>query len=142
MHRSDARALIHIAAWFPAPRWARNEMISEQRKGGPARSRLRFCMCVTGMEVTMGDLGDDPRRSKHFRDGRRCAEELGVTLVYDGKRAVIIAGGAKLLGIGRNQAYEAARKGEIPAIRIGARLLVLRSALDRLLKEGGEPTAS
>ncbi len=33
----------------------------------------------------MGDLGDDPRKSKHFWDGRRCAEELGVTLVYEGK---------------------------------------------------------
>ena len=32
---------------------------------------------------------------------------------------------ARLLGIGRNQAYEAVRRGEIPAIRIGKRWLVL-----------------
>ncbi len=43
---------------------------------------------------------------------------------------------AKQLGIGRNAAYEAARKGEIPVIRIGKRLLVPRVALERLLTNG------
>jgi excisionase family DNA binding protein len=37
------------------------------------------------------------------------------------------------LGIGRNQAYEAAHRGEIPSIRIGKRILVPVAALDRLL---------
>jgi excisionase family DNA binding protein len=41
---------------------------------------------------------------------------------------------AKLLGVGRNQAYEAARRGEIPSIRIGKRVLVPKAALDRLLR--------
>jgi excisionase family DNA binding protein len=40
---------------------------------------------------------------------------------------------AKELGIGRNQAYAAARRGEIPTIRIGKRILVLREPLRRLL---------
>ena len=40
---------------------------------------------------------------------------------------------AKLLGIGRNQAYEAARRGEIPSIRIGKRLVVPLVALERML---------
>ena len=40
---------------------------------------------------------------------------------------------AKLLGIGRNQAYEAARRGEIPTIRIGNRLLVPVAALELML---------
>ncbi len=31
---------------------------------------------------------------------------------------------AEVLGIGRNQAYEAARRGDIPVIRIGKRYLV------------------
>ena len=44
---------------------------------------------------------------------------------------------AKELGIGRNQTYEAARRGEIPAIRIGKRWLVLREPLKRML-EGGK----
>lgn len=42
---------------------------------------------------------------------------------------------ARLLGIGRNTAYEAARRGEIPTVRIGKRLLVPVSALDRLLDD-------
>lgn len=40
---------------------------------------------------------------------------------------------AKLLRIGRNSAYEAARRGELPVVRIGRRLLVPRVALERLL---------
>jgi excisionase family DNA binding protein len=44
-----------------------------------------------------------------------------------------IVDAAKRLGIGRNQAYEAAHRGEIPVIKIGARLLVPTLALDRML---------
>ena len=39
----------------------------------------------------------------------------------------------QLLGISRNSAYEAARRGEIPTIRVGRRILVPRSRLDELL---------
>ena len=42
---------------------------------------------------------------------------------------------AKILRIGRNSAYEAARKGQIPTIKIGKRLLVPRKALERILAE-------
>ena len=42
---------------------------------------------------------------------------------------------AEMLNIGRNQAYEAARRGEIPTIRIGKRILVPRAAFDRMLSE-------
>ena len=40
---------------------------------------------------------------------------------------------AKLLGISRNAAYEAVRRGEIPSIRLGARIVIPRAALERLL---------
>jgi excisionase family DNA binding protein len=40
---------------------------------------------------------------------------------------------ARLLGISRNSAYEAARRGEIPTIRLGRRILVPVSRLDDLL---------
>lgn len=46
---------------------------------------------------------------------------------------------AKLLGIGRNLAYERVKTGEIPVIRVGRRLLVPRKALDRLL-DGAQPS--
>ncbi len=42
---------------------------------------------------------------------------------------------ARALGIGRGLAYEAVRRGEIPTVRIGRRLLVPRPALDRLLED-------
>jgi excisionase family DNA binding protein len=46
---------------------------------------------------------------------------------------------AQLMRIGRNSAYEAARRGEIPTIRIGRRLLVPRAALERMLERAGIP---
>jgi len=52
-------------------------------------------------------------------------------LTYD----VVEAG--RLLGLGRNASYEAAKAGQIPTIRIGRRLLVPKAALDRLLNEAG-----
>ncbi len=42
---------------------------------------------------------------------------------------------AERLGIGRNAAYEAIRRGELPALRIGKRIIVPRAALDRLLAD-------
>lgn len=39
----------------------------------------------------------------------------------------------RLLGIGRQSAYQAVRCGEIPAVRIGGRWLVLRAPLMRKL---------
>ena len=48
----------------------------------------------------------------------------------------------RLLGIGRSAAYEAARSGEIPVIRIGRRWLVSKIALDRMLSEAGQSMES
>jgi len=39
---------------------------------------------------------------------------------------------AKYMRISRNSAFEAVRKGELPAVRIGRRLLVSKQALLRL----------
>ena len=43
---------------------------------------------------------------------------------------------AKLLGIGRQLAYERVKTGEIPSLKFGRRLLVPRKALERLLEQG------
>jgi len=48
---------------------------------------------------------------------------------------------AEMLGISRTFAYEAVRRGELPAIRIGRRLLVPRAALARLLASDAPPQA-
>jgi excisionase family DNA binding protein len=47
---------------------------------------------------------------------------------------VTVEEAAELLGIGRNSAYEAIKRGELPAVRIGRRLVVPRQALLRMLE--------
>jgi excisionase family DNA binding protein len=49
---------------------------------------------------------------------------------------------AKRLNIGRNQAYEAARRGELPVIKIGRRWLIPTRALDSLLAGEARPHKS
>ena len=44
---------------------------------------------------------------------------------------------AALLGISRSSAYECVRRGEIPSVRFGRRIVVLRDVLDRLLRDAG-----
>ena len=47
-----------------------------------------------------------------------------------------------VLGLGRNAAYAAAARGEIPVIRIGSLLRVPMAALQRLLETAGQTGAS
>ena len=49
------------------------------------------------------------------------------------KRTYSVEEAAKFLGIGRSAAYQAVRTGEIPAIRIGRRLLIPILALEQML---------
>jgi excisionase family DNA binding protein len=53
------------------------------------------------------------------------------------RRVVTVNEAALMLRISRGAAYEAARRKEIPTIRIGRRLLVPLAALDRML--AGDP---
>jgi excisionase family DNA binding protein len=48
--------------------------------------------------------------------------------------AIDIPEAARRLGIGRNQAYEAAKAGELPTIPFGKRRVVPLVALERLLR--------
>ena len=43
---------------------------------------------------------------------------------------------AELLGISRNHAYGSVKRGELPAIRFGKRLLIPRAALEKMLEKG------
>jgi excisionase family DNA binding protein len=52
------------------------------------------------------------------------------------RRTLTITEASEALGVSRNKAYEAARSGEIPTIRIGKRLLVPVVALERMLQGG------
>ena len=56
------------------------------------------------------------------------------------RRTITIPEVAKVLGIGRAAAYEGARTGQIPTIRIGKRILVPVPALERKLEEASNDT--
>jgi excisionase family DNA binding protein len=43
---------------------------------------------------------------------------------------------ASLLRVGKGSVYESCRRGELPSVRIGRRLLIPKAALMRLLAEG------
>jgi excisionase family DNA binding protein len=48
-------------------------------------------------------------------------------------RTMSVVDAGKMLGLSRNGAYEAARRGDLPVIRIGGRVLVVKDALERML---------
>lgn len=61
-------------------------------------------------------------------DTKSGAEEPSVT-----RRTYHIEEIAKLFGIGRNQAYECAKRGDFPTIKLGKRLVAPKAAIDRML---------
>lgn len=68
------------------------------------------------------------------------ATGIGQKTRVEGRVTLTVEEATRELGIGRGLAYEAARRGELPTIRVGRRLLVPVDALDRLL--AGEGTAA
>jgi hypothetical protein len=53
----------------------------------------------------------------------------------DVKTMSVPAAGKLYYGLGRNGSYEAAKRGEIPVIKVGARLRVPVTAMERKLSE-------
>lgn len=65
---------------------------------------------------------------------------IGMNLSHLQDRATIsVSEAAALLGISRNSAYEAARTGQLPTLRLGRRLLVPVPALLRMLGSEEDP---
>ena len=58
-----------------------------------------------------------------------------MVIADDDKLVLTIEEAGKLLGLGRSGTYEAARRGDIPTLRIGSRILVPKVALLKLLEE-------
>jgi hypothetical protein len=50
--------------------------------------------------------------------------------------------GRKYFGLGKNGSYDAAKRGDIPTIKIGSRLFVPVIALERMLSEVGSEKAT
>lgn len=55
--------------------------------------------------------------------------------------AVSVTEAARLLGISRRSAYRAAASGDLPAVRIGGRIVIPRRRLLQLLEGTAEPKA-
>jgi excisionase family DNA binding protein len=53
------------------------------------------------------------------------------------RRSLTVPEAGAELGISKSAAYEAIKRGEIPSIRIGRRIIVPRVALDRLFEQPG-----
>lgn len=85
---------------------------------------LRAALSAAG-GTTAGDGGVQSRTASGV------ATPMEERLVYTVEEA------AKLLGISRSFAYEAVQKGDIPSMRIGRRILVPKSRLERYLSEAG-----
>ena len=60
-----------------------------------------------------------------------------VVEAHDGRATYTVEEAARILGVSRGSAYEAVRRGTIPALRILNGWVVPRPALDRML--AGEP---
>jgi len=51
----------------------------------------------------------------------------------EAKAVLTVSEVAKMLGLSRNSTYEGVKRGEIPHIQVGKRLLIPKVALDNLL---------
>lgn len=52
------------------------------------------------------------------------------------RRTLTVAEAAACLGVSRNTAYDAIRRGTVPSIRLGRRILIPSQALEALLELG------
>jgi hypothetical protein len=79
------------------------------------------------MSIMSTGLGDEERKSG--AGGRRG----GLGHQWDDHDAFTVEEAGKILGLSRASAFAAAKRGDVPTIRIGKRLIVPRRALERLL---------
>ncbi len=56
---------------------------------------------------------------------------------HETKTISVPEAGRRYFNLSKNPSYEAARRGEIPTIRIGGRLFVPVAALERMLEQAG-----
>ena len=56
--------------------------------------------------------------------------------VIEKRLCITVPEAAEMLGILRNFAYELVKRGELPVIKFGKRLLIPRVALEKMLEKG------
>jgi excisionase family DNA binding protein len=65
--------------------------------------------------------------------GHVMAERMGQFIAEQERLAFSITEAAALLGVGRTLAYQMAKSGELPTVRLGRRVVVPRAQLKELL---------
>ena len=81
------------------------------------------------------DVGSDQRVEREPPPSWRNATEADRQRVPSPARATLtVPEAAQLLGLSESAAYEAAARGDIPAVRIGRRVLVIHDQLLALLR--------
>jgi excisionase family DNA binding protein len=65
--------------------------------------------------------------------GHVMAERMGQVIAEQERLAFSITEAAALLGVGRTLAYQMAKSGELPTVRLGRRVVVPRAQLEQLL---------
>ncbi len=88
------------------------------------------------MASTKAEIGcTRPDQNAGPQPGTSLVSEAAERLVYSVPEA------GRLLGLSRNAAYAAAKRGDIPTIRIGRRLVVPKAAFHRTFEGDGEKHA-
>lgn len=77
-------------------------------------------------------------REDEGRKGKSCAGSrgLGRYSALEERYCMTMPEAAIRLGISRNFGYELVKRGELPAVRFGKRLLIPKMALEKMLVEG------
>jgi excisionase family DNA binding protein len=81
----------------------------------------------------MSTVSSDDERKGASVSGPPAQRRGTLTAQWDNRDAFSVEEAGKILGISRASAFAAAKKGGIPVIRVGKRLIVPRRALERLL---------
>ena len=101
--------------------------------------RLHFCQSAvfTGIHEVVQSAKSTLRGQVRRTQAAACTErkQRNVTKPNPGRRTMDIPELARVLGIGTRQAYEAARRDDlpVPTIRLGKRMVVSKDAVERLL---------
>jgi excisionase family DNA binding protein len=69
------------------------------------------------------------------KDSEKLSSMSSVVDQQQEKLALTVVEAAKILGISRGSTYNAVRRGQIPNIRIGRRIVIPRASLINMLKE-------
>jgi excisionase family DNA binding protein len=72
------------------------------------------------------------------RDGRvDVGQARSAACLIDCPDVLTVEEAARVLRLGRNAAYQAVRRGEIPSLRLGRKLLIPKRAIEHMLTTAG-----